>query len=337
MEDIASMLKRSDLLNDWLINILEQKPFQLTPLAGDASHRRYYRATQDHKRFVVMDAPPDKESCKPYMVIANTFRDLGLKVPEIFAADINRGFLLISDFGDRLLLNELNPATVSNFYHRAFESLLKIQSCKTIEGQSLPKFDVTYYHQKMLEFPEWYLEKWLQVKLSAKESAELNAIFDLLLKDALVQPQVCTHRDYHCRNLMALDDNQLGILDFQDASFGPLTYDLVSLLRDCYIDWPQEQVTQWVEQFRNLALKNGLLQTDDMQQYHRWFDWIGLQRHLRCIGLFARLHLRDHKTGYLRDIPRVVRYAKTVCERYPEFELLKWIFKKYVPDISSSQ
>lgn len=321
--------KRLVLLQNWLGGQLDPPISNITPLAGDASFRRYFRVQNADTTYVAMDAPPDKESCEPFVAIAKSFSQLGLQVPTIYASDIDQGFLLLTDFGDQLYVDALNPKTCDELYHSAFEDLLLIQSCQQITGYTLPTFDADLYREEMSWTRDWYLHRHMRVALSKSENATLDRVFDLLVKDALAQPQVCVHRDYHSRNLMVVEgSNRPGVLDFQDAVWGPITYDLLSLLRDCYIDWPPNQVEAWVCDFQQRAVQAGLLQRDDPQQFLRWFDWIGLQRNLKCIGIFSRLNVRDKKPSYLQYIPRIVKYATAVCDRYPEFRDLKPLLMK---------
>ena len=321
------------ILQDWLHANLLTPMDRLVPLAGDASFRRYFRVYSGQKTYVAMDAPPEKESCKPFVAIAKTFRQLGLNVPEIFAADLSQGFLLLTDFGDRLYLDALTPQTCDHLYQRAFDDLLLIQSCQKIEAYALPTFGRALYREEMSWFRYWYLERYLGVQLSSLELDLLDYVYALLIDDALAQPQACVHRDYHSRNLMLVDKNhQPGILDFQDAVWGPVTYDLLSLLRDCYVDWPPEQVNQWVVHFQKKAIKAGLFHEEDPRRFLHWFDWVGLQRNLKCIGIFARLNVRDNKPGYLQYIPRVIQYAERVCDLYPELTDLKHLLAKRKED-----
>ncbi len=320
--------KRISALKNWLSECLDVEALPLLPLSGDASFRRYLRLRCGDSSYIVMDAPPEKESSESFVAITNTFRGIGLNTPEIYAADLARGFLLLTDFGDRLYLEALNEKTAPELYQRAFDNLLTIQSCQEINGYTLPSFDEALYLSEMNLFKEWYLGQYLCIELTASERAMLDRIFKILSEDALAQPQVCVHRDYHSRNLMVLDDHQVGILDFQDAVWGAVTYDLLSLLRDCYIAWPQERVEHWVLEFHKQALSKGVIRSEDPKQFLRGFDWIGLQRHLKCMGIFARLYVRDNKPGYLQDIPRVLNYARRVCNRYPEFSELGQLLKR---------
>ncbi len=319
--------KRLELLTLWLNNNLTVID-QIKPLSGDASFRRYFRVSADGKQYVVMDAPPTKESCVAFVAISETFRALGLCTPKIYAQDIEQGFLLLSDFGDQLYLDELNNSTATDLYHRAFDSLLLIQSCAGINTYELPSFNAAHYRDEMSWFKNWYVEAQLGLQFTAKEAELFEALSEQVISNLLSQPVVCVHRDFHSRNLMLLDDGTVGILDFQDALWGPITYDLLSLLRDCYIDWPQDQVRAWVHDYYNLLLQQNRLQGVDFESFMQWFDWVGLQRNLKCIGNFARLNKRDNKPGYLVDIPRVINYAREVCQRYDEFSEFGKIMEK---------
>ena len=320
--------ERLEALRDWLVGHVKAPMQALVPLHGDASFRRYFRVHCGDTSYIAMDAPPDKESCESFVLIAKAFRSLGLNVPVIYGADISRGFLLLSDFGDQLYLETLSDTTADTLYQSAFDDLLLLQSCQKVEGYVLPSFTADAYRQEMLLFKEWYLKRHLQLTLSSADEAMFERVMTVLIDDALLQPQVCIHRDYHSRNLMVVGNNkQPGMLDFQDAMKGPITYDLLSLLRDCYIDWPVARVEKWVLTFQKQALQTGLLPVDDPLQFLRWFDWIGLQRNLKCIGLFVRLQKRDNKCDYMRHIPRIIRYASTVCDRYEEFSDLKSLLK----------
>jgi hypothetical protein len=293
-----------------------------TLLAGDASFRLYFRLQSEGKRYVLMDAPPTKEPCDAFIAIDRTFQSLGLQVPNIYYADPHQGFLLLSDFGDHRLLNRLNEQTADFYYQKACENLLTIQRCHTIKDYTLPKFNDDLYRYEWNLFCEWYLQRHLGLELSNADQRILDNIYHRLVESALSQPQVCVHRDYHSRNLMVLSDERLGILDFQDAVWGPITYDVISLFRDCYIEWPEEQVKQWLLGFQRRLLEENRLKIEDPKPFLLWCDRIALQRHLKCIGIFSRLYYRDKKSIYLQDIPRVLRYIKSVCQRHTLFEPL---------------
>jgi len=311
---------RVTAMHEWLSGIFPTPKFSVVPLAGDASFRRYFRAIVGDQHYVVMDAPPEKESCAPFVAVAKAFEKSTVRFPSIFSADLERGFLLLSDFGDRQLLPLLNNHSVDQLYCSAMDALLPIQSRDRIPDYHLPYFDADLYWREFDIFDTWYLKKNLHQSLSAADEALLKNSYQLLIDSAQSQPQVFVHRDYHSRNIMLCSDNQLGILDFQDAVFGAITYDLVSLLKDCYIAWPDHQVEKWVLYFYqhlNLSV--------DFKTFMRWFDLMGLQRHIKCLGIFSRLHYRDHKNGYLKEIPRVLNYAVKVCDKYPELHLLSHI------------
>lgn len=321
MFNVEPSVEKSDLryplLKAWLCDVLDASA-ALQPLAGDASFRRYFRVNCGDKNYIAMDAPPDREDCHPFVAIAKAFHALGLSVPMIHEFNAQQGFLLLSDLGDRLFLDVLNAETADALYQQAIDDLLVIQSCRDVPGHVLPYFDEALYLREMRLFQEWYLAKWHGVVLSSDQQAVLDDIYRRLIQKAQSQPEVCVHLDYHSRNLMVLQSGQTGILDFQDAREGPITYDLVSLLRDCYIDWPADQVERWALLYQKKALEAGLLQEEDAQQFLEWFDWMGVQRHLKCMGIFVRLKLRDKKPDYLQYIPRITRYIRDVCERTPE-------------------
>ncbi len=277
-----------------------------------------------------MDAPPAQEDCGPYVHIAREFLALGLNVPEILQADLARGFLLLSDLGARQYLDELNESSVEGLYGAALEALLSLQAQCDTHAIGLPPYDHALLMREMGLFGEWFVHKHLGLTLNAAQAAELEAICEMLAQSALEQPTVCVHRDYHSRNLMVTEDNNPGILDFQDAVIGPVTYDLVSLLRDCYIAWPPAQVREWARHYRQRALEVGLLSEDNEAQFLRWFDWMGIQRHLKAIGIFARLNSRDGKPGYLKDIPRTLGYVVAISRRYEELQPLHELLRDVV-------
>ena len=294
----------------------------IAPASADASFRRYFRITNDHDSFIVMDAPPEKEDCTNFISIASLLLNFGLNVPKILQQDLEQGFLLLSDLGDTVFLSVLNNNTVGNMYTAAMDSLLQIQKNKTPD---LPLYDETLLRNELNLFPDWYLEKQLKISVSDEHRKILEQTFDVLIENALTQPQVCVHRDYHSRNLMVNkhDSQAPGVIDFQDAVIGPVTYDLVSLLKDCYIDWPREKVEAWVSYFHKEALSSGIINGVSFDEFLRWFDLMGLQRHLKVAGIFSRLKHRDGKTGYLKDIPRTMDYIFDVLKRYPEFQPLQ--------------
>ncbi len=307
------MHDRQKLLHGWLrknSHLVEPVPHIL---AGDASFRRYFRIHQAVGTYIAMDAPPEKENCVSYVAISRALRSLGLLTPEIIAEDLSQGFLLLTDFGDRLLLNELNTANAEILYTAALNELTILQSCSTVNGWKIPYFTIDFMYKELKLFQEWYLQNYLALTLSAATERMLDQLFIFLAQTAASQPQVFMHRDYHSANLMVLPHNQIGILDFQDAFIGPVTYDLVSLLRDCYIAWPDEQVTKLALQYRdqlNLAVSNN--------EFLRWFDLMGLHRHLKTLLTFARKYCRDDNANYLKHIPRTLNYILLESQRYVE-------------------
>jgi N-acetylmuramate 1-kinase len=316
------MLNRDQARQNWLENQLTGYK-SATPLAGDASFRVYFRIEAAGQRYVLMDAPPEQESCHAFVAIGRTWHLLGLPVPVVHCFDLDQGFVLLSDFGDQQLLPMLSEDTAPRYYQQAFDHLLTIQQCPAIADYDLPVFDAMRYQQEMDLFSNWYLGRHLGKTLSADQQHSLREIQAQLIASALSQPQVCVHRDYHSRNLMVLSDGRLGILDFQDALRGPVTYDLMSLLRDCYIAWSDDQWQRWALTFQQQLLAANMLDEADPKVFLKWCDLIALQRHLKCMGIFARLYYRDHKKSYLQDIPRVLGYTRGICQRYPEFRALE--------------
>lgn len=309
------MQDRFHALKNWLGQTLK-RDFELRPASEDASFRRYFRVTTTEGAHIVMDAPPDKEDARAYVEVAERFYRLGLNVPRILEWDKERGFLLITDLGARMYLDCLNPATVEPLYNDALNALVTLQTGILSDSGFLPDYDLALLKREMELFREWYLGQHLGIALGAAHHRVLDEAFTVLAQSALEQPKVWVHRDYHSRNLMVTPVNNPGILDFQDAVRGPITYDLVSLLRDCYIAWPQSQVEAWVKAFHARAGQAGLPVGPDGALFLRWFDYMGVQRHLKAIGIFARLNHRDGKPGYLKDIPRTLGYVVDVCRRH---------------------
>ncbi len=306
-------------LTEWVTRVLRDPRCTLRPASVDASFRRYFRVHRgDGTTLIAMDAPPDKEDCRPYIRIAQAFRTFGLNVPEIIAHDLERGFLLVTDLGDRLYLAALNAASVERLYQDAMQSLVRLQRVPPEAVAWLPPYDADLLHREMALFRDWYLVRHLGLTLTDGQHAVLDATFARLCDAALEQPRVAVHRDYHSRNLTVTAKNNPGILDFQDAVIGPVTYDLVSLLRDCYIAWPAEQVRAWALGYRAAAARAGVAVGHDEAVFLRWFDLMGVQRHLKAAGIFARLYHRDGKPSYLKDIPRTLDYVRAVAARYAE-------------------
>ena len=312
---------RYQALCQWVAKQLNQDKVELSVVSGDASFRRYFRCTLGKKSWVVMDAPPEKEDSTSFVHIARNWFAQGIQVPEIISLDLANGFMLLSDFGEKLLLSALNPQHVDvrqgrHYYSKAMHNLVQIQKLDA-PALNLPRYDSALLQQEMSLFKDWLIDAKLGLSLSDEESQGLSACLSLLEERALAQHQVTVHRDFHARNLMICDDDELGIIDFQDAVVGPATYDLVSLLRDCYIVWPAEMVTQWCQEFYDSALAEKADLADKLGSFERFkedFDLMGLQRHLKVAGIFARLSLRDGKHGYLADIPRTLEYILSVSK-----------------------
>jgi len=309
---------RLQALFDWLRLDLNLSPESLLPASSDASFRRYFRAQIDGQNFIVMDAPPPHEDVRPFIKISDLLQAAGVQAPKIHAQNIDKGFLLLCDFGNRPYLDSLNPGTAESLYADALDSLTKLKRGVDIRACGLPIYDEALLRREMDLCLEWFLGGLLKREIRSAEQAVLEQTWQILVESALEQPQVCVHRDYHSRNLMITEANNPGVLDFQDAVVGPVTYDLVSLLRDCYIVWPKEQVEKWVRDYHRRLLDEGLIDETDPERFLRWFDLMGLQRHIKVLGIFARLYLRDGKPGYLGDLPRVMNYVVEASERHPE-------------------
>jgi len=322
--------ERLAALNDWLSSEVGLADFRIEPVSGDASFRRYFRVTTaGGQKWVAMDAPPELENCRPFVELAEQLLSLGLHVPGIHAQNIDRGFLLLEDLGTLHYLDALDESTADRLYGDALGALAVVQACAPVAG--LPVYDKALLLREMGLFREWLLVRYLGVKLADEQDRILDEAFDLLVDNALEQPQVCVLRDFHSRNLMVSDAPNPGILDFQDAVYGPVTYDLVSLLKDCYIDWSSERVESWALGYFRLAVQTGVLKNETEAHFLRWFDLMGVQRHLKAAGIFARLHVRDGKSGYLGDIPRTLGYILKLEKAYPELEGLCRLVRELTP------
>ena len=288
--------------------------FCLTPASEDASFRRYFRATlADGRSYVAMDAPPGKEDCRPFVHVAGLLQQAGVHAPQVHAQDLAQGFLLLSDLGTRTYLDSIDEKNASDLFTDATEALVRWQLA-TREGE-LPPYDEPLLRREMQLFPDWYVARHLGVELTSRQSESLEGIFSILAASALAQPKVYVHRDYMPRNLMLSEPNP-GVLDFQDAVLGPITYDAVSLLRDAFVSWDEQLVLDWSVRYWEKARQAGLPVDGDFGEFWRAFEWMGLQRHLKVLGIFARIHYRDGKPKYLQDTPRFVRYARDVSKRY---------------------
>ncbi len=309
-------MDRKEQLTYWLDHQLQGEAFTLTTASADASFRRYFRVHLADKTLIAMDAPPAQENCAPFVKVADILMKTGLNAPKIIAQDLEQGFLLLTDLGDITYLTALDESTAPNLYRDASQALIKLQLAS--HPNVLPNYDVTLLNREMQLFPDWYIAKHLQTVLDDKQKVVLQNIFDVLTANILAQGQVYVHRDYHSRNLMVTTENNPGILDFQDAVYGAITYDLVSLLKDAYIAWQEEQVIDWLVRYWQDARKAHLPVPTDFSEFYRDFEWMGAQRHIKVLGIFARLYHRDGKEGYLKDMPLVMDYLRRVCGRYIE-------------------
>ena len=312
-------MERQKLIEIWLKEQFPEKPFSLHPASSDASFRRYFRASFQDSTLIVMDAPPSREDCRPFLKVAQLFQGAGVHLPEVISQDLEQGFLLLSDLGNRTYLDALEAGNADRLYSDAADSLVKIHLAS--RPDVLPEYDEALLLKEMNLFREWYLERHLGLQLSEKQQAILDTVFSRIIENNLSQPRVYVHRDFHSRNLMVTDPNP-GILDFQDAVYGPVTYDLVSLFRDAYIGWEEEKVLDWVIRYWEKARRAGLPVRSEFAEFYRDFEWMGAQRQLKVAGIFSRLHHRDGKDGYLEDIPLVLSYLKKTCMRYPELSPL---------------
>ena len=304
-------------ISAWLTTITQPAvlPATLRAASADASFRRYFRVdATDGMTYIVMDAPPPQENVERFVKTAEIFRKTGVTVPQVYAQDLTRGFLLLSDLGPTTYLHQLNNDTANKLYLDAIDALILIQ----VQSQPdvLPEYDRALLLRELMLFPEWYIGKHLGQTLTDKQSATLTKVFDALLATAVAQPQVTVHRDYHSRNLMVQASGNPGILDFQDAVYGPITYDIVSLLRDAYIQWDEEIVLDWAIRYWERAKRAGLPVSPDIDSFYQDFEYMGLQRHLKILGIFARLYHRDGKDTYLNDIPVVLEYVRKAALRY---------------------
>ena len=310
-----NILDRKQQLEAWLKEKLSVQTLDLTIASADASFRRYFRVHLNDKTLIAMDAPPPQEGCAPFIKIAKLLCDAGLNAPQVLAQDLENGFLLLSDLGDDTYLSALNNDTALKLYADATDALIKMQLVS--KPEELPPYDEALLTREMQLFPDWYVDKHLKFELNAEQQGWLQNTFEILNKNILSQGQVIVHRDYHSRNLMICKDNP-GVLDFQDAVYGAITYDLVSLLKDAYIQWDEEKIIDWAVRYWDKARKAGLPVPADFSEFYRDFEWMGAQRHIKVLGIFARLSHRDGKDSYIKDMPLVLHYLRKVCERYVE-------------------
>ncbi|WP_320153505.1 phosphotransferase [uncultured Tolumonas sp.] len=318
------MTQRHAQLQRWAQQIEQNPDLTLRLISGDASFRKYYRAANR----IWVDAPPETEKNREFIDNAQALQRTNITAPVVHHSDLEQGFLCVSDLGDDALLSRLNDESVSAWYGKALQLLPLLTNIKL----ELPVFDAEFMARENSIFPEWLLEKHLQLTLSIAEKELLAETFALLTANNLQQPQVVMHRDFHSRNLMVLADESLAVIDFQDMVLGPLTYDAVSLLKDCYCRWPDAVIEQGVTQAYQLYSESGILSDVSYAQFVQWLDLTGMQRHLKAAGIFTRLYHRDGKSGYLKDIPRTLGYVRDVAARYPQLAAFAaWLEQRVLP------
>jgi hypothetical protein len=323
---VTTHLARLDLLRTWLTVHRPGIAFELAPASADASFRRYFRVRYaDGATLIAMDAPPAHEDCRPFVHVAGLLAAAGLNAPRIEAQDFAQGFLLLTDLGDTTFLAAMNaePGAASRLFADATTALVRWQMAS--RPDVLPAYDAALLRRELDLFPEWYVSRHLGIVLQPAQRAVLERTFALVIAANLAQPKVYVHRDYMPRNLMVSDPNP-GILDFQDAVYGPITYDVASLFRDAFVSWDEENVLDWTIRYWEKARGAGLPVAEDFAAFYRDFEWMGLQRHLKVLGIFARLKYRDGKSGYLEDTPRFVAYVRAVASRYKALHSLLVLF-----------
>jgi N-acetylmuramate 1-kinase len=311
-------------LHKWLVQDLNLNPERTEPASADASFRRYFRVwSAATPTLIVMDAPPDQEDLGSYLRVSGLLEQCGVHVPRVHAFTTAQGFALLEDLGGTHMLTALDSgADAAGLYEAALSTLANLQLRGEAASLQLAAYDEAVLQREMQLMPEWFCARHLGIELGTAERQMLHSTFSFLVREALVQPGVFVHRDYHSRNLMVVDDRSPGVIDFQDALRGPVGYDLVSILKDCYIAWPRERVESWVATYRDMLCSEGArgreLAGGSLAQMLRWFDTIGLQRHIKVLGIFARLNWRDGKKGYLADLPRTLEYVRDAAARFPE-------------------
>jgi len=306
-------LDRYASLQDWIARQFPGKAFTLSPASADASFRRYFRVTFPDSTLIAMDAPPPQEDCRPFVRVAALMADANIHVPAVLAQDLARGFLLLSDLGATTYLAALNPGNADQLFDDAIDTLVRWQLAS--REDVLPAYDKALLRRELDLFPEWYIGRHLGITLSSQQSESLNKIFGLIFAANLAQPKVYVHRDYMPRNLMVSNPNP-GVLDFQDALFGPISYDVASLFKDAFLSWEEERVLDWTVHYWERARRAGLPVNADFGVFYRDFEWMGLQRHLKVLDIFARICHRDGKPGYVEDTPRFLGYVRAVALRY---------------------
>jgi N-acetylmuramate 1-kinase len=347
----ASMAARENALRQWFhdllpslgatpVSIASHDYPALVPVSGDASFRRYFRGIVGVQHWILVDAPPAHENCHRFVAVAQTLLARGVNVPVVHAVDYQQGFMCLSDLGDSLLWDVLCKADIQQagvYYREAMQSLLSIQALQVSDEADLPPYDAALLDREMELFRDWFCGGLMQISLSAAEHNLLSASFACLRDAALAQPRVFVHRDYHSRNLMVIEGQPPGVLDFQDAVWGPVCYDLVSLLKDCYVAWPADQVESWALEFKSMLDLNTNIPLMDNEKFLTFFHLMGAQRHLKAIGIFARLFLRDGKSRYLADIPRTINYLYQTCAAHSSLgEFAAWLDARILPELQAA-
>jgi len=317
-------MQRLELVHQWLSGLFPGQPHSVAPASADASFRRYFRVTfDDGTSRIVMDAPPGHEDCRPFVHVAGLLHEAGVLAPEILAQDLDRGLLLLTDLGSTTYLDALDESNADSLFGDALDALVKWQLAS--RPDALPPYDETLLRRELGLFPDWYVARHLGTPLTAQQQETLEGVQRLLLQNILAQPKVFVHRDYMPRNLMVCADNP-GVLDFQDAVVGPISYDVASLFRDAFISWEEERVLDWAVRYWEKARRAGLPVDTDFGAFYRDLEWMGLQRHLKVLGIFARINYRDGKPKYLADTPRFVNYVRQVAARYNQLAPLARLF-----------
>ncbi len=323
------MDNRFELMQDWLVNLDElnnQEYSKPIPASSDASFRRYFRIKVAEKTLIIMDAPPENESCTAFISVSKQLKSIGLNVPVVIAQDLKKGFLLLSDLGTKTYLSVINEKNAEQLYTQALTSLVTLQTKGNKLAQDLPVYSTELLSQEMSLFDNWLGETHLNLAMNKLQKNEWQSLQNLLIKSATNQPQVYVHRDYHSRNLMFTQQDNPGILDYQDALKGALTYDAVSLLKDCYITWDEQQVIEWTRQYFLMLCKESIVTKNEWQEFQKSFELMGLQRHLKASGIFARLYHRDGKENYLNDIPATLNYITATAKKHPEANfIVEWV------------
>lgn len=322
-------MKRQQQLTVWLQSQFPGETFSLAPASADASFRRYFRATfADGTTRIIMDAPPEHEDCRPFLHVGQLFENAGTHVPHVYAQDLTQGFLLLSDLGNTTYLQALTADNARSLYAAATDALIRIQLAS--KEDELPPYDEALLLREMRLFPEWYINKHLNITLTPAQDAKLETVFARIVANNLAQPRVYVHRDYHSRNLMVTEPNP-GIIDFQDAVYGPITYDLASLLKDAYIKWEEPEIIDHLIGYWEKARRAGLPVHEDFGRLYWDFEWMGVQRHIKVLGIFARLCHRDGKEGYLKDMPLVMGYLRAAAARYVDLKPLLNLLNELEP------